>query len=302
MELQQLIYFQAVARLENISEAAEQLHVSQPAISISIKRLEEELGIPLFDRYKKSLKLNRYGKAYLMRIDAAIDQFEIAKKEIEEMYQSQQNRIVVMSGSHEIRPEIIDKLYKVIPNAIIENRNSDSKTAIKQLIDETVDLCILNRELHDPGVATIPLLRQQFGVVLSDKHWLAESDEIDLKDLENEKFAAYSEGRGAREVINKLFEQGGFVPKIIFESSSTQPMFEPIKAGLCIALMTFAPYEKYFTGGTKWIPLKNKDCYALRSIMYKKGKTQNRAIREYVRIILESYGVPLSTINDPNII
>ena len=302
MELQQLIYFQMVARLENVSEASKQLHVSQPAVSMSIKKLEAELGIPLFDRNKNNLKLNRFGKTFLMRIDSAIDQIQCAKEEIEGMYSTEQNRLIVMSGPHEMEPPIIDELFRRVPNVVIENRNVDSRMAISLLIDETVDLCVINSELSDPQISSINLLNQRFGVVLNEKHQLADRKKISVKELAKERFSLYRDGSGPRRVLDKIFFDVGFSPIIIFEASSTQPMFEPVKLGRCITLSTEFVFDKYASAGIVWIPLDEDKYCVNRNIAYKKGKSQNRAVREYVRIILEKYNISLNSIEDANIV
>jgi len=302
MELQQLIYFQMVARLENVSEASKSLHVSQPAISMSIKKLEDELGIPLFDRGKNNLKLNRFGKAFLMRIDSAIDQITMARDEVSEMYSQEQNKLVVMSGAHEMEPPIIDELFRRVPNVVIENRNVDSKTAIQMLIDENIDLCVINSELVDPQINFIKLLRQQFGVVLYTGHPMANRKKISIKELHKEPFALYREGTGPRMVLDRIFDDVGYSPHIIFETSTTRPMIEPVKSGRCITLSTEFVFHKYETEGLVWVPLAEEKYCALRNIAYKKGKPQNRAVREYVRIILEKYDIPLKSVDDPNII
>lgn len=69
MELQQLHYFQTVARLEHMTKAAEELRIAQPSLSKTIARLEEDLGVPLFERQHRQIKLNRFGKLFLNRVE-----------------------------------------------------------------------------------------------------------------------------------------------------------------------------------------------------------------------------------------
>lgn len=82
MDLLQLRYFQAVARREHISQAAEELRVAQPSVSRTIARLEKELGVPLFDRRGRQVRLNSYGVAFLRRVDRALSELDEARREL----------------------------------------------------------------------------------------------------------------------------------------------------------------------------------------------------------------------------
>lgn len=81
MDLLQLKYFQKVPRLEHMTKAAHELHIAQPALSMMIARLENDLGVPLFDRHGRQIRLNAYGKALLIKVEKAL----LGRREITEM-------------------------------------------------------------------------------------------------------------------------------------------------------------------------------------------------------------------------
>ena len=91
MELTQLRYFAAVARTGNISRAAQELYVTQPNLSKSIARLEEELGVPLFDHRKGKIVLNDYGRCFLASVNLSLGELENGVRSIQRMYASNQN-------------------------------------------------------------------------------------------------------------------------------------------------------------------------------------------------------------------
>src|SRR5688572_28405026 len=82
MDLQTLRSFQVVARLEHISRAAEDLHVSQPSLSRTIRNLENEIGVPLFDRQGRRIRLIRFGAAFLRRVDRGLGELDDARREL----------------------------------------------------------------------------------------------------------------------------------------------------------------------------------------------------------------------------
>lgn len=82
MDLLQLQYFQVVARLENITHAAKELHVAQPSISKTIARLEESLGVPLFERSGRRIRLNRFGEAFLRRVERCFNELNDGQRDL----------------------------------------------------------------------------------------------------------------------------------------------------------------------------------------------------------------------------
>lgn len=85
MELLQLHYFQTVARMEHMTKAAKELRIAQPALSKTIARLEEDLGVPLFDRQSRQIKLNSFGKAFLKSVDTALSALEEGRREVSDL-------------------------------------------------------------------------------------------------------------------------------------------------------------------------------------------------------------------------
>ena len=82
MEIQQLEYFKIVAEMQHMTHAAEKLNISQPALSKSISNIEQEIGVPLFDRQGRSIVLNRYGKLFLESVNMILEEYNKAKQEI----------------------------------------------------------------------------------------------------------------------------------------------------------------------------------------------------------------------------
>ena len=85
MEWQQLEYFQMLAKIQHMTKAAEQLSISQPALSRSIARLEDELGVPLFERQGRSIRLNRYGELFVKRVHNIMREYQAGLQEIQQI-------------------------------------------------------------------------------------------------------------------------------------------------------------------------------------------------------------------------
>jgi DNA-binding transcriptional LysR family regulator len=89
MDLLQLKYFQTVARSEHMTRAAEELHISQPSLSKVISNLEEDLGVPLFERIGRQIKLSHFGKAFLSRVERIFLELEDGKRELSDMLENE---------------------------------------------------------------------------------------------------------------------------------------------------------------------------------------------------------------------
>lgn len=131
MELLQLRYFQAVARREHVSQAAADLHVAQPSVSRSIARLEAELGAPLFDRQGRRVRLNRFGAAYLRRVDRALGELDDARRtgEVDLGLASQPLQDPSLSTIELVREEV---LLAVPPTHPLAHRKRINITALAE--------------------------------------------------------------------------------------------------------------------------------------------------------------------------
>ena len=133
MELLQLKYFQTVAKLEHITKAAEVLQIAQPSLSKTITRLENDLGVPLFDRHNRQIKLNHFGKMFLQRVDKALMELEEGQREVQELAGLKKGSITLASSISKILPELMrgfmskypDVHFKQVIKPISEMKNQN---------------------------------------------------------------------------------------------------------------------------------------------------------------------------------
>ncbi|GAK40550.1 LysR family transcriptional regulator [Paenibacillus urinalis] len=117
MELLQLHYFRTVAQLEHMTKAAEQLRIAQPALSKTIARLEEDLGVPLFRRNGRQIRLNEYGRSFLQRVELVLSTLEEGRRELEDMAGLNQGRIEIAIQDPDRIGEPLKLFSKKYPNA-----------------------------------------------------------------------------------------------------------------------------------------------------------------------------------------
>lgn len=216
MELMQLYYFQVVAKNQHITRSAEQLNVSQPAISTVISRLESELGVSLFDRRNRTIVLNDYGKAFLKRVDTILMEVENAKKELLDMAKQADNIISLAVTS----PQFLqgtENFVRAKPS--IKWRQSVHELGeIGLLLEQgSIDLAVTSPGIYHDNLISTVLLRDEFMIAVHPEHPLAQKKSVSLMELSNEKFILLQKGLPFRTQTDLLFQDLGFCPDIIME-------------------------------------------------------------------------------------
>lgn len=191
MELQQLKYFKAVADIGKISEAAESLFVSAPALSTSISRLEKELGFPLFDRTNNRIILNAQGHIFLKYINQVFASLESAKQELQQSLEPQTPRISLLSINTAMWVNPITAFLSEHPEYTLSNTSiSLPKLAQYGLDPEYSFLLAYDSDLPDylaEELESIYLLEAYPTVAIHKDHPLANEAELDIRMLSDEK-------------------------------------------------------------------------------------------------------------------
>ena len=290
MEWQQLIYFQCVARTEHIGKASAELHVTQPAISMSIKKLEAELGVPLFDRHKKNITLNKYGRIFQSCVENVSNELSHGIAEIQRLHEVDANRVTVMIPSNLLHKEVMDKICQESPNILLENKMISYESTAEDLKNGKLDFCVLSPPINDSEYVSIPIEVQSMYIITSETHHLSKIDECHLIDLADENFISYSENSSPRQHFESLCKKAGFTPKVTFECNSIRTAIPPVQSGRCIALVA-APAFYYYNikNNLHVIKLLDKDINTILSLSYHKSSADNPLVQQIINIFLNFY-------------
>ena len=183
MDLTQLKYFQAAARTGNITRAAAELYVSQPNLSKSITRLEEELGVPLFDHRKGKIELNDYGRMFLSSVDIAFSELSSGVQNIQRMYAASQ---FVLSLGCNIRGYLADNLpafSSAHPEIGIRQLDCTTPQLIDHLLDRSINLALSNEKLVDERIDFRLLGSKHYVIALHADHPLANRNSVSFAQL-----------------------------------------------------------------------------------------------------------------------
>lgn len=240
MEWQQLEYFKTTAELQHITLAARKLNLTQPALSRSVKRLEEELGVPLFDREGRSVVLNQFGKCLFVHVNKIFEEYEEAKKEIQNMADPEKGQIslgFLHTLGESFIPELIQVFGRKHPGIVFELHQNGTQALISQLGAGEIDLCF-SYPVENPGrIEWDYLWDEELLLIVPKNHPLEKKKEITLKSLEKESFITFKPGFGLRKITDDLFMKAGISPKIAFEGEEVHTISGLVGAGLGIAIV-----------------------------------------------------------------
>ena len=233
MDLLQLKYFQTVARLEHMTQAARQLSNAQPSLSQMIARLEEELGVSLFDRHGRQLQLNQFGRALLRHVEHVLGELEEAKQEIADMAGTERSCIALAIVIPHILPDLLQTFLSDHPHVAFRLfHQHSSQTVLQQLEQGEIDLGITSPPIEQPNIDWITLMRDEIYLMVPPEHPLAGCARIDLREVEQEPFISLKPGHTMRTLTDSFCQQAGFTPKVAFEGDDSSTIRSLITAGI----------------------------------------------------------------------
>lgn len=210
MEWNQLRYFQTVGQLEHFTHASEKLSVSQPALSRAIARLEEELGVPLFDREGRTVSLNRYGQIFLNRINRAMQEISAGEREIKDLIDSSSGNVslgFIPSQGSSLVPDVLGLFRKDYPTIKFQLYQNITNNILGQLESSDLDFCFCTKPISHEKVHWIKLLTEELFVIVPKEHPLAQRNEIKLNELTEESFITFKKELVLGEITNQLFKE-----------------------------------------------------------------------------------------------
>lgn len=287
MDLLQLRYFQTVARLEHMTHAAQELHIPQPALSKTISNLEKKLGHSLFDRRKKNIYLNEYGKIFLESVDKILNELENVQYKLDDLSKKKSGdvKLAVFAASNLI-PDILSSFHKLYPNinfSLIQH-NSNS------IIENDFDLCIsTSQDTLNNNYTVIPLIKEEIFLSVPLTHLLAKRNSLKLIEAENDNFISLKKGKELRNITDNFCNFSGFSPNIIFESDDPSTVRELIKSGQGVAFIPEVSWGGTIGDSMKLLHIDEPTCSRTISLIIKNNQYMPQAVSLFRDFIIEYF-------------
>ncbi|WP_077306548.1 LysR substrate-binding domain-containing protein [Terribacillus halophilus] len=237
MELLQLQYFKKVAELEHMTHAAEALNIAQPSLSKAISRLEEDVGVKLFERFNRQIKLNDNGKMFLKRVDAVLHELQEARRELNASNQEADKSIKLSVTIPRVLPDLISGFLQKQPAVHFKQYVHSVPTMTDKLRSGELDFCISSVPLEADDIEWKPLITEEILLIAPLGHWLETKRSVTLAELREEAFVSMNEGHGIRSLTDKYCQLAGFHPHIAFEGDEPGVIGDLVRNGLGIAFI-----------------------------------------------------------------
>lgn len=240
MELRQLQYFVKVARMQHVTQASEELHVSQSAVSRQIHLLEKQLGTKLFLQHGRNVQLTPVGKLFLNRAEEILISIENSINEVQEFINPEAGEIrfgFLNSLGINLVPSVISKFHKDHPNVKFRFKQGMSMGLVEAVKRGGIDLALVSPVPDDFHITGETLLTEHLFAILPADHMLANSEVIRLEQLKNETFVLFSEGYSLRSIVTEACNHAGFSPRIGFEGEETDTIRGFVAAGMGVSLL-----------------------------------------------------------------
>lgn len=250
MDFKELTYVLAIARHQNITRAAEALHLTQPTLSKFLKALETELHQPLFQRLGNRYQPTYAGERYLQRAREILEAKRALDQEMGDIIKNNEGYLKIgfptMRGTYML-PVTLPIFHDRYPNVRIDVHEANSEHLVKLLLDGDIDLAFFNYLDPEPGLATTVISREEVVLVMNrDSEFTrfgrkkkdCRYPHMDLKLLKDQGFILQNATQRTRQVVDRLFRQQHMEPRIILETKNIQAEAELAARGYGFTFIT----------------------------------------------------------------
>jgi DNA-binding transcriptional LysR family regulator len=240
LTFRQLKVFESVARHLSYSRAAEELHLSQPAVSMQVKQLEENIGLPLFEQLGKKIYLTDAGEELFHYSRAIAEQ----KNELEMVFTRMKGiehgslKIAVASTANYFAPQLLATFSLRYPKITIQLDVTNRETVLKHLDDNDADLAIMGQPPEGHDLTAESFMENPLVVIASPKHPLARKKKLPLSVLSGETFLAREMGSGTRSAMERFFQTHNIQFKTGMVMSTNEAIKQAVQAGMGLGIVS----------------------------------------------------------------
>lgn len=247
MELRQVRYAEAVARHLHFTRAAQELLVAQPALSLQIRHLEEELGATLFDRTSRSVQLTDAGRVFVASARRLLAEADDLHARLHDLSDAVSGRVSVAVQQSVTAcgamPALLAEFRGAYPGVDVVLREENTGQAASLLRTGQIDLALAHLDGSGPGSASghddlecEPLYAEDVVLAVAPGHPLRQTARC-WRDLAGEPFIGFNESAGLRRTLHRACEDAGFQPRVGYESTALGSIRAIVAAGLGVALL-----------------------------------------------------------------
>ncbi len=239
LTLRQLQCFSAVARNLSYTKAADELHLTQPAVSMQIRQLEQQAGLALTEQLGKKVHLTeageevyRYARSILQQVDEMDDVLDKLKG-----FAGGKLRIAAISSANYFAPRLLGTFHQRFPDVSVSIETTNQAAVVKLVSENEVDMAIMGQPPEEAHLEALEFMENPLIIVAPPGHRLAARKRIALKELEKEVFLIREPGSGTRGAMERFFRQQKLKLTTGMEMGSLSGIKQGVQAGLGLGLL-----------------------------------------------------------------
>lgn len=285
----QLTVLEAVARNLSFTKAADELHLTQPAVSMQIKQIEESIGLPLFEQIGKKVFLTEAGQEMYNYCRSIQQQLEEAEHVIENLKGVKQGKltIAVASTANYFAPRILAAFNKMHENVTINLDVTNREGLLQHLENNDTDVVIMGRPPGDMDLEAESFMENPLVLIAAPDHHMASKESVSIQDLQKETFILREVGSGTRTAIEQFFADKGAQLATTVSMSSNEAIKQAVQAGLGLGIVSIHTLELELE--LKRVAIINAEGFPILRhwyIVYRKGKRLSPIATEFRNFVI----------------
>ena len=276
LTLRQLRVFEAVARHLNFSRAAEELHLSQPAVSMQIKQLEDNSGLPLFEQIGKRIYLTEAGRElfqYSRSIAQQLQELEAVLDQMKGLERGKLNLSVVSTANY-FAPQLLAKFCQQYNKVAVRLSVSNREVVLNQLADNETDLAIMGQPPEGLDIIAESFMENPLVVIAPPHHRLARQRKIPRARLQQEIFVLREAGSGTRSAMERFFAEHRIKLNTGMEMGTNEAIKQAVQAGMGLGIISLHTIELELE--TKRLKVLDVEGFPIKRHWYVVHRSQKR--------------------------
>jgi DNA-binding transcriptional LysR family regulator len=288
LTLRQLKVFEAVARHSSYSRAAEHLHLTQPAVSMQIKQLEEEIGLQLFDQLGKKIFLTEAGKELQRYSRNILQQLAEAEAVFDDMKGLRHGKLAVSvaSTASYFMPQLLGQFNQRFPGISISLNVTNREALLNQLAHNDMDVAIMGRPPAGLGLEAQSFMENRLVIIAPPTHPLVNTRSIPLARIQQETFLVREQGSGTRIAMERFFTDQGIHLTTGTEMSTNEAIKQAVQAGMGLGILSLHTVSLELE--TKRLAVLDVESFPIRRhwyVVHRQGKrlsTVTQAFKDFL--------------------
>ena len=240
LTLRQLQIFVAAAKNLSFARTAEELHLTPPAVSMQLKQLEENIGLPLFERSGREVRLTAAGGLFVHHAARILGEIKDTEFSLQSLLDAETGQITVgmVSTAKYFMPRMLAGYSRENQGVEVQFMVGNREVILQKLVDNELDLAIMGRMPSEVDATSLPMAVHPYVIVAPPDHPLGSAKSFDLQELRGETFLLREEGSGSRRVAEEMFKNHLFTPAKTLSLGSNETIKQAVMAGMGVSLIS----------------------------------------------------------------